>query len=82
MYVGRKYNSEEVLNFIRLFQGMSGGNSPTFADIQDYMNIPSKSVVRFYLDKLVEEGSISYVMSKGSKPKVRGFIVNQPNGQL
>lgn len=74
---GETYSTDEILEYIKTFQEQHGGMSPTFLNIMEALDISSKSVVRFYLDRLKNAGKIEYLMSGGSKPRIRGIIVNQ-----
>jgi SOS-response transcriptional repressor LexA len=55
----RKYDPQQIYNFIVKFKEENDGNSPTHRDIMEAIGISSLSVAHYHIQKLVEQGLIT-----------------------
>ena len=67
----QKYDPVEILAYIIMFKTMHG-ISPTVQEIKDALNVSSKSVVNYHLEKLKKRGYIKRYDSTARSIQVIG----------
>jgi len=56
----RKYDSQQIYNFIVDFKRTHDGVFPTYREIMAALDISSLSIVNIYIDKLTEQGLLAH----------------------